>query len=78
MSMSTTAVGTMEFSTTGALGQHCMWILDFDCCQNPSMDEAGIDQACMSFWRNDPFYPRPGSGNVADEKPWEVFRTRFW
>lgn len=42
------------------------------------MDEAGIDQACMSFWRNDPFYPRPGSGNVADEKPWEVFRTRFW
>lgn len=29
------------------------------------------------FFRNDPFYPRPGSGEAADEKLWKVFKRRF-
>lgn len=59
------------------LGAHSMWILDFDCCRPLSMDDAGIEQACAAFFRNDPFYPRPGSGEAADEELWEVFKQRF-
>jgi hypothetical protein len=59
------------------LGSHCMWILDFDCCQPLSMDEAGIEKACVAFFRNDPFYPRPDSGEAADEELWKVFKQRF-
>ncbi|KAH8725811.1 zinc finger protein-domain-containing protein [Phaeosphaeriaceae sp. PMI808] len=59
------------------LGIHCMWILDFDCCRPLSMDEAGIEKACVAFFRNDPFYPRPGSREAADEELWQVFKQRF-
>lgn len=56
------------------LGSHCMWILDFDCCQSLSMDETGIERACVAFWKNDPFYPKPGSGQTSDEALWIVFK----
>jgi hypothetical protein len=59
------------------LGPHCMWILDFDCCRPMEMDEAGVEQACAAFWKNDPFYPRPGTGEVADEELWKVFKKKF-
>lgn len=59
------------------LGTHCMWILDFDCCRPMSMDVEGVEQACAAFFRNDPFYPRPGSGEKADEELWAVFKQRF-
>lgn len=42
------------------LGEHVMWILDFDCCNAMTMDPAGIDQTAAAFYRNDPYYPRPG------------------
>jgi hypothetical protein len=42
------------------LGLHEMWTLDFDCCQPISLDEIGVEQACTAFFKNDPFYPRPG------------------
>lgn len=77
LSKTTVEVGSTDFSSTGALGLHSMWILDFDCCKDLSMDETGINQACISFWRNDPFYPRPGSGNPIDEELWRVFKERF-
>ncbi|TKA67090.1 hypothetical protein B0A55_08664 [Friedmanniomyces simplex] len=59
------------------LGNHTMWILDFDCCNTMSLDQAGIDQAAAAFYRNDPFYPRPASDNDADIALWRVFRPRF-
>ena len=59
------------------LGNHCMWILDFDCCRSLSMDEAGIEKACEAFFKNDPFYPKPGSGEAADEELWRVFKQKF-
>lgn len=59
------------------LGTHCMWILDFDCCRRMSMDDAGVEQACTAFYKNDPPYPRPGTGDPADEEPWAVFKSRF-
>ena len=59
------------------LGMHAMWILDFDCCQPISLDETGVEQACTAFFKNDPFCPRPGSDETADEELWGVFKTRF-
>ncbi|CAI6329518.1 unnamed protein product [Periconia digitata] len=59
------------------LGNHRVWMLDFDCCRPLSMDGAGIEQACAAFFRNDPYYPRPGTGEEVDEKLWQVFKKRF-
>jgi hypothetical protein len=59
------------------LGSHCMWILDFDCCRPMEMDETGVEQACAAFFKNDPFYPRPGTGEAADEDLWVVFKQKF-
>jgi hypothetical protein len=59
------------------LGAHCMWILDFDCCRPIQMDEAGVEQACAAFFKNDPFYPGPATGEAADEELWRVFKQKF-
>jgi hypothetical protein len=59
------------------LGTHSLWILDFDCCQPLSMDEAGVERACVAFFKNDPFYPRPGGRETADEELWKVFKQKF-
>lgn len=58
------------------LGEHIMWMLDFDCCRSMSMDDRGITQAATAFFRNDPFYPRP-SAESSDQALWEVFRLRY-
>jgi hypothetical protein len=61
-------------STT--LEQHALWILDFDCCNPMAMDDTGVDQAVAAFFRNDPYYPRPGSENTHDQEMWKIFRAR--
>ncbi|KAH7083901.1 zinc finger protein-domain-containing protein [Paraphoma chrysanthemicola] len=68
--------GTPHFQSE-FLGTHRMWILDFDCCHPLSMDEIGMRQACAAFYKNDPFYPQPGTGDTADEELWEVFKQRY-
>ncbi|EUC37020.1 hypothetical protein COCCADRAFT_86668 [Bipolaris zeicola 26-R-13] len=59
------------------LGVHCMWILDFDCCRPIQIDETGAEQACVAFYKNDPFYPKPGTGEAADEELWALFKGKF-
>lgn len=54
-----------------------MWILDFDCCRSLSMDDAGIEQACAAFLNNDPFYPKPGSDERADQELWSILKQGF-
>jgi len=49
------------------LGEHTMWMLDFDLYTDMSMDEEGMQKAVRAYWRNDPFYPHPGKG------PWKEF-----
>ncbi|KAF3355375.1 hypothetical protein VdG1_04208 [Verticillium dahliae VDG1] len=61
----------------GLLGSHVLWVLDFDCCRKLSMDEEGVAHAFVKFYRNDPFYPRPGTGLEADERHWELFREAY-
>lgn len=75
-SSSDTDNGPTTFDS-GALGRHSIWVLDFDCCGDLPLDESGVDIAARAFWRNDPYYPRPGSAHPADERLWVLFRTRF-
>ena len=59
------------------LGEHVIWLLDFDCCRDMSFDERGVEQAVVAFYRNDPFYPRPGRRDVKDQALWDEFRAHF-
>lgn len=63
--------------TSSFLGEHTMWMLDFDCCRPMSMDDQGISQAATAFFRNDPFYPRPSADGSSDQALWNVFRLRY-
>ena len=60
-----------------SLGEHAVWILDFDCCKPMSLDEKGVDQAVTAFYQNDPYYPRPKRGDLGDQTLWKVFKDRF-
>lgn len=64
-------------ATSNSLGDHTLWILDFDCCRDMPMDESGIDQAWRAFYKNDPFYPRPNRDNSEDQRLWVAFKERF-
>ncbi len=59
------------------LGDHCLWLLDFDCCRVMSQDETGVRQAVEAFLKNDPFCPRPGRQDGRDRGLWGEFRERF-
>jgi hypothetical protein len=62
-----------EGQWVNVLGEHTMWILDFDLCRSMAMDEHGIEQAARAFWRNDPFYPRPRCGCSL----WQAFQEHY-
>ncbi|KAI4256808.1 MAG: hypothetical protein LQ352_001933 [Teloschistes flavicans] len=59
------------------LGDHVVWILDFDCCNDMSLDEEGVDQAVTAFYKNDRFCPRPGSNEAIDQALWQEFKLQF-
>lgn len=63
--------------THGRLEEHALWVLDFDCCRPITMDEKGIDRAVAAYYRNDPFYPRPGKQDTADVETWDAFRGQY-
>ncbi|KAI4158507.1 MAG: hypothetical protein LQ342_007348 [Letrouitia transgressa] len=59
------------------LGRHAVWILDFDLCRHMSMNEEGVEQAVAAFYRNDPYYPRPGRVQIEDQILWTIFKDHF-
>lgn len=59
------------------LGKHSLWVLDFDLCREITMDSTGAKRAAVAFWRNDPFYPRPGKGLERDSDLWIAFRESY-
>ncbi|KAA6413657.1 MAG: hypothetical protein FRX48_02018 [Lasallia pustulata] len=62
---------------SAVLGEHAMWLLDFDCCRQMFMDERGVDQAVAAFFRNDSFFPRPSTRACPDQALWEIFRAKY-
>lgn len=67
---------TIKFSSE-FLGEHTLWILDFDCCREMAQDRSGVEQAVSAFYRNDPYFPRPGRANEEDKALWNTFKERF-
>lgn len=57
--------------------QHAMWVLDFDCCGNMTLDEDGVERAAKTFVRNDPYFPRPYGAHFCDVVLWRLFEERF-
>lgn len=64
--------------TAGQLGQHALWMLDFDCCRSITLDQDGVGRTVTAFYRNDPFYPLPGRPkNSVDAALWQVFCDHY-
>lgn len=63
--------GTNTVTINNALGQHTMWILDFDLCHSLDMSTEGLGKAVDAFFKNDPFTPRPNT------KHWTSFRRQY-
>ena len=61
------------------LGPYRLWVLDFDCCRalDFSSDERLVDRIVHSFWRNDPYYPRPGKERESDQRLWKLFSEEY-
>ena len=66
-----------EIIHSNTMGDHVLWLLDFDCCQQLAMDASGMDHAVDCFLRNDPYFPRPRRRDVQDRVLWSIFRDRF-
>lgn len=66
-------------SSTGLFGeqQHAMWVLDFDCCGEMTLDEDGVERAAKAFVRNDPYFPGPYRAHFCVVVLWIVFEARF-
>ncbi len=71
------ALAPQSIINSHTLGEHVVWILDFDCCRRMPLDEKGVEQAVEAFYRNDPFYPRPRHGSSKDQALWTFFKDRF-
>ena len=69
-------MGTIKKQTFERRSVH-MWVLDFNRCQAISMDEKGLIQAVRAFYKNDPYYPRPGSDDPNNQAVWERFSTHY-
>jgi hypothetical protein len=63
--------------TSEFLGDHALWILDFDLCRHIEMDQKGVKEAAKCFWQ-DPYYPKPcPNEDSPDYGLWRVFLDRF-
>ncbi|MCJ1368422.1 hypothetical protein MMC16_007565 [Acarospora aff. strigata] len=54
-----------------------LWLLDFNRCNEISMDFVGVDRAVNAFWDNDPYYPRPVPDDHRDAGLWKTFEESY-
>jgi len=78
------SLGSGEVYKNKYLGDHCLWVLDFDRCSPVDKNDHGVDMAVKAFYLNAPFYPKPGTGDKADDvrkdsdkMVWLVFRDHY-
>lgn len=67
------ATGTVHSTV---LEEHAMWLLDFDCCRQISMDGKSIDQAVAVFFENNPL-PRPSTRGSPYQALSELFYNKY-
>ncbi|KAI9761003.1 MAG: hypothetical protein M1840_002157 [Geoglossum simile] len=54
-----------------------LWLLDFDACNDITMDDAGVDQAIKAFLETDAYCPRPLVQDQYAEHLWQTFARRY-
>ncbi|KAF1959213.1 hypothetical protein CC80DRAFT_523935 [Byssothecium circinans] len=54
-----------------------MWMLDFNRCKDFCPNEEGLEQLVHSFFRNDPYFPRPLAELSKDRELWAVWSDRY-
>ncbi|PHH70539.1 hypothetical protein CDD80_5944 [Ophiocordyceps camponoti-rufipedis] len=64
-------------SKKGFLGDHQLWILDFECCKPILPTAEGVDKAVDAFFMNDPSFPRPGRPGTVDDILWRLFTNTY-
>ncbi|CAG9992792.1 unnamed protein product [Clonostachys byssicola] len=64
-------------ANTSALGEHPLWMLDFDCSRPIKADDSGLTAIAKAFWGNDPYYPRPHSTDGRSQKLWDIFSAEY-
>lgn len=57
---------------SNVLGEHTMWMLDFDLCRDMSMNEGGVRQAVKAYLGNGPFCPHPRNSVL-----WREFKEQY-
>jgi hypothetical protein len=67
-------LGAPRHATANSLDESALWVLDFDCCKPITADSDGLTAIARAFWRNDPYYPRPGTLNEKDQELWSIFK----
>lgn len=63
------------YKTIAGSGSAYVWVLDFNQCEEITMDEEGCVKAAKAFWDNDPYFPRPFTKQDGDL--WEYFVERY-
>ena len=67
---------TRVLSNTRRRAVH-LWLLDFNNCSDMPPTMAGVMKAADSYWRNDPYFPRPVPDTNVDWPLWNTFRNAY-
>ena len=59
------------------IGEHTLWLLDFDQVKPMSLDDAGVEQAAWAFYKNGWYFPRPCGATKHDLELWDKFKQHF-
>jgi len=54
-----------------------LWLLDFDDCEDITLDEKGVDKAVKAFLDTNFYCPKPNTGNDFIESAWKVFSAKY-
>ncbi|KID93705.1 hypothetical protein MAJ_10345, partial [Metarhizium majus ARSEF 297] len=59
------------------LENHAVWMLDFDCSRPIEANDSGLESIARAFWRNDPYFPQPGSAFDQGRELWDIFAAEY-
>ena len=54
-----------------------IWMLDFNRCATFTPDQKGLEKLVHSFFRNDPYFPRPCAESDQDKELWNFFGKTY-
>jgi hypothetical protein len=54
-----------------------LWLLDFDACQDITMDAEGVHRAVKAFVETEPCFPQPLSHDAYADQLWQIFTKQY-